>query len=227
MRLLRFVALLLITTVLMTWPVLVHADTLSIGVSTGGPPTTVATGAGMASVTLAFGPFSEITVSAHGQSTLTPPDVLFTNSINTATAVGGNLQIFVTDQGLTSPNSPNGAVPFGSSFTVNTLPPGWTVLEQTFVDQNDGLYGGNPLSAASFSAIGTNAQATAAMTGPTPYSVTEEFSVRASGAGDSNDTIDLAATPVVGAVPEPSVLIVLGFGLLGLVGIKRCTWHSC
>jgi hypothetical protein len=217
MKLLRLSMLLVSTLVLFSWPI--YADTISIGLQEGGAsPTTVATGVGDASVTQAFGTFSSVSVTGHGQSTLTPPDVLFSNAINTATAMGGTLDIFITDQGLIAPN---GTIPFGSSFTVNTLPSGWTVEELTFVDANNGLYGGAPLSAFTFSSIGTNAQATAAATGITPYSVTEEFIVHATGAGDSNDTIDLTATPVVGA-PEPSVVFLLGIGLMGVGLLKRC-----
>src|SRR5215475_16092524 len=129
-----------------------YADTVSIGLQQSGGISTVASGTGSASFSGPFGSFSNVLVTGAGQSTLTPPDVLFANSIDTATAAGGTLNIFVTDQGLTNPS---GSVPLVSSFTSNLLPAGWTVTEATFLSPANALFSGNPLDANTFSAIGT------------------------------------------------------------------------
>jgi hypothetical protein len=205
--------LLLVSTAALSWPV--YADTVSIGLVEGaGSPTTVASGTGNATFNGPFGTFSNLHIDGAGQSELTLTDMLFSNNIDTATAAGGTLSIFVTDQGLTQPI---GTLPFTSSFTSNLLPSGWTLTESTFVSSANALYSGTPLSSANFSAIGTNVQTASAATGAGPYSVTEEFVIRATGAGDANNTIDLSATPT----PEPTVLVVLGCGLLGLGVLKR------
>jgi len=210
MRQVRFVLLLLASTALFSWPV--FADTVSIGLSqNGGAITTVASGTGSASFDGPFGTFSLIHATGEGQSVLTPPDILFSDSIQTATSSGGGLQVFITDQGLTSPL---GTVPFTSSFTANVLPSGWTMTESTLISLTNGVYVGAPLGSANFSAIGTNVQTENGVTGSGPYSVTEVFTVLAVGAGDDNLTIDLSATPV--STAEPNTLMLIGTGLLGI-----------
>lgn len=222
MKFARFALLLVISTVLISsglagWTS-VYADTVSIGLVEGaGAPTTVASGTGQASYNNPFGTFTNVHVTGAGQSTLTVNDLLFSNNIDTSTATAGTLHVFVSDQGLVSPT---GSLPFSSSFTANTLPAGWTLTEETFVSSSNGLYTGTPLSSANFSAIGTNAQLATSATGAGPYSVTEEFTVNATGAGDSNNTIDLSATPVA-STPEPVILVMLGSGLIGLGWLKQ------
>src|SRR5262249_44711443 len=106
---------------------------------------------------------------------------------------------------------------FISSFTSNLLPPGWTVTETTRLDINNNLWIGNLLSTTTFNAIGTNVQAAAGFTGPGPYSVTQEYTITASGAGSANSTIDLST-------PESSAILLLGAGLVGLgLLLKRNT----
>lgn len=216
MKLARFVVLLLISTAVVAWPV--YADTVTIGLSTGGPITTVASGSGAATVTQPFDNFSNVHVSGQGVSTLTPPDLLFSDTIDTAATGGGTLNIFVTDSGLTSPT---GALTFTSSFTSNTLPAGWTLTTATFLSATNALFTGTPLSSKTFSAIGVDTEMAPGATGSGPYSITEEYTIHATGAGDTNDTIDMGA-PAVG-VPEPSALIalVLGFVGIGFLGRRR------
>jgi len=210
MRLIRFFILLAMATVCFCWPVL--ADTVSIGIDTGGGIMTVASGTGTATVTTAAGSFPTVHVSASGQSVLSSPDLLLSDTIDTVAASGGMIKIWITDQGLTSPTGP---VSFMSGFTSNLLPAGWTVNEATFASLTNALYGGTLLAATNFNAIGTNSQITPG-SGVNPFSVTEEFTLTASGAGSTNDTIDLAGTPIVISTPEPAAVMLVGFGLVGL-----------
>lgn len=216
MKLARFAVLLLVSTALMAWPASVSADTLTIGLSTGGPITTVASGPGAASVTQSFGSFSNVHVSGQGQTTLTAPDLLFSDSIDTATSTGGNLMIFVTDSGLTTPT---GTLLFTTSSTANTLPAGWTLTATALLSSTNALFSGVELSSATFSAIGVDSQTRFAITGPGPYSVTQEYTLHAAGAGDTNDTIDVSAPGV--AAGEPSPLVGLGLGILGVGFLAR------
>ena len=125
----------------------------------------------------------------------------------------GTLRVFVTSQGNTDVNSN-----WISSFTSNSLPTGWSVREQTFIDTANGLFTttgatvtqlGNTL----FNAIGTSVAAAIAASGNN-YSVTHLYTIVATGAGSALSTITLA-TPIPGALP------LFATGLLGLWALRR------
>lgn len=137
------------------------------------------------------------------------PDLLGSTSSDQVTTGGpGTLNIFVTETGLTQPL---GTPDFLSSFTSNTLPSGWSVTEATFLDPANGTFTGSPLSSFTFNNIGVQETGSTLSTGAGPYSLTEEYTVNATGAGTALSTIDISA------VPEPATwtLMLIGIGAVG------------
>ena len=108
-----------------------------------------------------------------------------------------------------------------SSFTSNSLPTGWSVIEQTFIDTANGLFTttgatvtqlGNTL----FNAIGTSVTAAIAASGNN-YSVTHLYTIVATGTGAALSTINLQTLPI----PLPGALPLFATGLLGLWALRR------
>jgi hypothetical protein len=213
---------LLTLAVLVGLPSLAHADTISVGVSIGGGPITTIVSAANGAFPL-VGTFSDgmftFSYSATGSS-LIPEPMLDSNSIDVSTGGAGVMTLYVTEQGLSTPTGVN---PFVSSFTTNSLTPGIaSVAESTLVDLGDGQFTGSLLSSVMVTTAGPTANITA--TTPllaAPYSETEKYVITATGAGNTNDTINIAAAPM--AVPEPGSLGLLSSGLfgIGLLGLRR------
>jgi hypothetical protein len=198
--------------------------TISIGDCLGAAcaPTTIASGSG--SVAVAGSPLGAswtITASATGSPPLAPT-TLDSNTISVQAASGGTAKIVVTQQGNTSPLGIN---TYLSSMSVNpgtTSPAGFTIVESTFDDPNNGLFTTtHTLSTDTFNAIRADGPfANLSANDLNPFSVTDFYLITAP-AGCSaavpcsfNLTINLSS--VAAAVPEPASLTIIGSALVGL-----------
>ena len=206
------------------WASTANSATVTIGAAPGaGPlpaPNTVASsplGATSSScvscAAATWGVFSANQITATGRPVNPLPNILGSTSFNISTEGAGTLRVFVTSQGNTEVNSN-----WISSFTSNSLPTGWSVREQTFIDTANGLFTttgatvtqlGNTL----FNAIGTSVAAALAPSGNN-YSVTHLYTIVATGTGSALSTITLS-TPLPGALP------LFATGLLGLWALRR------
>jgi hypothetical protein len=185
---------------------------ISVGVSESpGTPTFVTSStsgivAGIFATTNFVGTFSVV------GSPILPQPTLATSTIDTATQTGGTLYVYITEQGLSSPQGANG---FLSSFTANNFIGNVvSVQEYTFIDASNGLWGGTALGSKVFSMIGSDSSLTMSPSLGTPFSETALFVVQLNGPGSANNTIDIA-------LPEPMSLGVLGSCLFGIVMVRR------
>ena len=152
------------------WASTANSATVTIGAAPGaGPlpaPITVATSAAgatsfacVACAPAIWGVFNANQITATGRPINPLPNILGSTSFQINAGEGGTLRVFVTSQGNTDVSSN-----WISSFTSNSLPTGWSVREQTFIDTANGLFTttgatvtqlGNTL----FNAIGTSVAA--------------------------------------------------------------------
>jgi len=186
----------------------------------GGSITQVASGATSASVSqLAIGGANGFTLSAQGDAFLPYPELLDSTSIDVKRGTGaGTLDVYVTRDNLTTNYSP---ATFLSSFGITRMTTGWNVTLATYVDDNNGKFttsGAGVFNTASnnFTSLGALAvNGYAPVTGT--YSVTERYTIHATGAGQSNSAINMTA------VPEPAswAMMITGFGFMGALMRRR------
>jgi len=202
------------------WASTANSATVTIGAAPGaGPlpaPITVATSAiGATSFSClpcapaVWGVFNANQITATGRPIDPLPNILGSTSFQINAGDGGTLRVFVTSQGNTDVGSL-----WTSSFTSNSLPTGWSVREQTFIDTANGLFTTTPggtvtqLANTLFNAAGTSTATSLAASGNN-YSVTELYTITATGTGSALSTITLSVAPV----PIPAV----GAGLPGVI----------
>jgi hypothetical protein len=194
------------------------ASIVSIGLQESGVNsgniTTVATGSAFAQTLgpQAYGTF--IVNSVSGTSQPLTPDLLNSTSSNTSSTSAGTINVWVTSQGLTQQT---GTIPIEAFFTSNSLPAGWTVTETTYYSTSNALYGGTLFAAHTFNNIGTNVSGSTVNVGSGPYSVTQQYTITATGAGSALSTM------VLTAVPEASTwaMMILGFMGIGFVTYRK------
>jgi hypothetical protein len=190
------------------------ATVLSIGYSIDG------------AATVSASPSSSINVSNPNYSigvqalTAAPSNPLLESTTLDMTSLGGShtLDIWVTVQNLTAPT---GTLGFLSAFDVLTLPTGWTLTEETFIDNGNGQYTTvTPLSSEKFTGPVTSATGsdyTTSATTSSDYSLTEEYVFAVNGAGTTQDEIRIDATPLPATLP----LFASGLGLLGFTSWRK------
>lgn len=193
---------LLICAALLGYVLPAAAAQIELGVGDPGTVTTVASGGGTASVSGAAANGFDINISGTGAPILTLPDLLDGNTIDAVLAGGGasSVNVWVTSTGNTVPL---GLQSILSSFTQNQLTSGWSVTAFTYADNTNAAFGTQQLLASTlFTSSDPPDVLIAALAdlGAGPYSLTERFLISANGPGDTNNTTDMSATPLPGAV---------------------------
>jgi hypothetical protein len=150
-----------------------------------------------------FGPiFNNNTLSVESQAGLALPGVLTTNTFNVNQVLGGthDLVIDVVALGLAGPGALTSLL---STFSVSGLPTGWSIMEQTFI--NNVLLSATPV----FTGVSDSASATASAFLGSTFNAEAIYTIHSVGVGNLNGGIDIS----VAAVPGP----VVGAGLPGLI----------
>jgi hypothetical protein len=167
-----------------------------------------------------FGSFKIIGVTSTGDAQ--DPDTGFGSTVNATVNVKSSatktLNVYLSEVGVAGVT---GNIGFTSILTNNGIPAGWTVVESTYVNPDDKLFGTEDLlSTTTFTSEGATTSSKTLTLIP-PYSVTEVYSFTVS----ANSLGSVLATEKVTdpAVPEASTwaMMLAGFAGLGFAGHRR------
>lgn len=169
-----------------------------------------------------FGPVNVGAWTVQGQALGTPPaplGTLLSNTIAFNTSGPGSLTVWITESGITGLA---GLRDFHSSLTSNGFFGPLTATLSTYLQFDNAIPGpfvgtGTQLDSFLFTGIGTQAADINELIGNTPFSLTEKYTIVATGAGGANVTAQVNAT----AVPEPSTLALFGAALFGVAFFFR------
>lgn len=195
------------------------ASTVYIQLEEAGSSTVQVTGTadqGAATYNGSFGTFSFLSITALAPPIEIAPVLLSGTTVDTSASSAGTLTIWISATGL---SGLSGLQNFLSDFSINnfTVPAGSSVLETTYIDPSNVAYGtAMQLSSTAFTTYPGGVSSVApGSTGAGDFSVTEQFVITTTGAGNINASI------TVSSVPEPDSLLLLGAALVGLAFVRR------
>jgi hypothetical protein len=194
------------------------ADTVTISLQENtGAITQVASGNGAAVFAGSYDGYVLETISALGSPALVSPGLQSSTFDISGFGPGAEiLNIFVTEQGLTSPT---GLIALQSTFDSSIFSGAIASLtEQTFIGDPGSI--GTALGSASFMGVGAVSSVNNANLAGT-YDETLEYTIKTNGLGAVAGSIAIAQAGGAVATPEPSTLLFLLLGVGGLFFVTR------